>query len=142
MSRQTSRPGSDGLVVTNGHFAEALAALLQSAEMTPKQLAGEGGRSPAAVSQWLHKGDVPSLDIIFIIEEKLGVRRGVLAQYAEPGLRDRDTEATPEEMFREGLLRMRLTVTQRKALSEMLVIFQESNRLSMETEPPPALPEL
>ena len=92
------------------------------------------------MSQWLHKGDIPSLDVIFTIEDGLGVRRGLLARYVEPSLGIPISEPTPEQMFTEALLKLRLTDKQRKQLSEMLIIYLEFNR-STGTEPPPALPE-
>jgi hypothetical protein len=109
-------------------------------ETSASHVAAVADRTPQAVSQWLRKGDIPSLDVIFTIEDGLGVRRGLLARYVEPSLGVPMTEPTPEQMFTEALLRSRLTDKQRKQLSEMLTIYLEFNR-STGTEPPPALPE-
>lgn len=142
MTRQTSRPDSDGLAVSNGqgHFSEALALVIRFTGKSPKELAAGAGRSPAAVSQWLHKGDIPSLDVIFAIEDHLGVRRGLLARYVEPSFRLPVTELTFEELITEGFLKAPLTDAQRKMFMEMLAQVLEINR-SKGSELPPALPE-
>lgn len=65
-------------------FRDVLAAALEITRVSPAELARRIGRSGAAVSQWLNRGDIPDLVIVFKIEDALELRIGTLVQHHSP----------------------------------------------------------
>lgn len=65
-------------------FRDVLSAALEASGTGQEELARRIGRSGAAVSQWLRKGDMPDLAVIFKIEDALELRLGTLVRHASP----------------------------------------------------------
>lgn len=65
-------------------FRDELAAAIEVTAMTREELARRIGRSGAAVSQWLNKGDMPDLAVVFKLEDALDLRLGSLVRHHSP----------------------------------------------------------
>lgn len=67
-------------------FRDVLAAAIEVTAMTREELARRIGRSGAAVSQWLNRGDMPDLAVVFKIEDALDLQLGALVRHHSPDI--------------------------------------------------------
>lgn len=116
--------------ISEPSFKDVLAAAIEVTAVTREELARRIGRSGAAVSQWLNKGDVPDLVIVFKIEDALGLRLGALAQHHSPDAwsliearisrRDSWKALSWEKKLQEGLIDGPFDNADRKMILDMV----------------------
>lgn len=123
-----SREGAAG-ALPDTSFRDALAAALDVTAISREELARRIGRSGAAVSQWINKGDVPDLMIVFKIEDALDLRFGTLVRHHSPdawsiieaktGRAGREARSW-RQLIQEGLLKAPLDGEDRKMILDMV----------------------
>lgn len=124
-------------------FRDALATAIEVTAMTREELARRIGRSGAAVSQWLNKGDVPDLAIVFKLEDALDLRLGALVRHHSPdvwviieaktGRRDSWHALSWEKKLQEALIDAPLSNRQRKITRDIVYSYSEVNALGQRT---------
>ncbi|HKR51566.1 MAG TPA: helix-turn-helix transcriptional regulator, partial [Pseudonocardiaceae bacterium] len=104
-------------------FRDLLSAALDATDTGQSELARKIGRTEAAVSQWLRKGDMPGLDVVFKIEDALNLRFGTMVRHVSPEVwaiievkTSRPVEVDPEKMYQEALFELPLNNKQRRIL--------------------------
>lgn len=121
-------------------FRDVLSAALEASGTGQEELARRIGQSGAAVSQWLRKGDMPDLAVIFKIEDALELRLGTLIRHASPEVwviietkttsgRSDWRSMTWERKWKETLIEMPLRDRQRATLKEIVQGYLELNAL-------------
>lgn len=118
-------------------FRDVLAAAIEVTAVTREELARRIGRSGAAVSQWLNKGDMPDLAIVFKLEDALDLRLGALVQHHSPdvwliieaksGRRDSWKALSWEKKLREALMDAPLHDQERRLVREQVEMFVAYN---------------
>lgn len=118
-------------------FRDVLAAAIEVTTMTREELARRIGRSGAAVSQWLNKGDVPDLAIVFKLEDALDLRLGALVRHHSPdvwliieaktGRRGSWKALSWEKKLQEALIEAPLDNMERRMVQETAERFADYN---------------
>lgn len=118
-------------------FREALAAAIEATGTSQEELARRVGRTGGAVSQWLKKGDIPDLAIVFKIEDALDLRLGTLVRLHSPDVwviievktsgRHTWKSGAWEQKFREALIEAPLNQMQRKIVKDTAEQFAAFN---------------
>lgn len=124
-------------------FRDVLAAAIEVTAMTREELARRIGRSGAAVSQWLNKGDVPDLAVVFKLEHALDLRLGALVRHHSPdvwviieakmGRRDSWKALSWEKKVEEVLIEAPYSNRQRKIARDVLHSYKDINLLGQRT---------
>lgn len=128
-------------------FRDVLAGALEVMNISREELARRIGRSGAAVSQWVNKGDMPDLAIVIKIEDALGLRPGALARHhspeawaivetkvASPGFSWK--ALTWRQKFQEALIDSPIDAMERKIVQDTMEGFVKySTRRQTEREP-------
>lgn len=84
MARDNGMQSRERAVETTPSFRDALATAIEVTAMSKEELARRIGRSGAAVSQWLNKGDMPDLAVVIKLEDALDLRFGALVRHHSP----------------------------------------------------------
>jgi len=124
-------------------FRDVFAAALKVTNITQEELARRIGRSGAAVSQWLNRGDIPDLAVVFKLEDALNLRLGTLVQHHSPDvwvIIETKSKITWESLgwekkLEETLIEAPITNRQREITRDTLHGYVEINLLRQKSSP-------
>lgn len=119
-------------------FRELLTAVVDGAPMSRDELARRVGRTGAAISQWINRGDMPDLAVVFKLENELGLPFGQLVRRHSPDIwmiieaksgANTWHNLSPKEKFNAALAEAQLRPKQRDLLLEALANYLELNEI-------------
>lgn len=123
-------------------FRDLLSAALDATGTGQSELARKIGRTEAAVSQWLRKGDMPGLDVVIKIEDTLSLPFGAMVRHVSPDVwtiievkTGQPAAPDPETKFKEALFGLPLDNQQRRILRDILRNYLEINLLLGNAQP-------
>lgn len=121
-------------------FRDVLTAAIETAPISKREIGQRIGRTEQAISQWLNKGDMPGLDIVFKLENALDLRLGVLVRHHSPDVwvileskttgRDSWPPLSWDQKVREGLIEAPFTKRQREIVLDIVQSYVEVNILA------------
>lgn len=130
--------GKTSATASETSFRDLLLAVVDDAKMSREELAHRVGRTGGAISQWINRGDVPDLAVVFKLEHVLGLPFGQLVRVHSPDvwmiIEAKVAGGTwhnlsPGEKFNAALAEQPLRPKQRELLREALANYLELNDL-------------
>lgn len=119
-------------------FRDRLTAAVEAAPISREELGRRVGRTGAAISQWVNRGDMPDLAVVFKLEDALGLPFGQLVRHHSPDVwaiievkagGNSWHAMSAREKFEAALADQPLNQKQRTLLRETLANYLELNDL-------------
>lgn len=130
---------SSSTEISEKSFRDVLAAAIEDAPFSREEIGRRIGRSGAAISQWINKGDTPDLAVVFKLEDALDLRLGELIRHHSPEVwviietkvsrGNSWHQLTWQKKLAEALIEAPLTARQRDLLRESVDNWLELNLL-------------